>query len=194
MAFIKSPEDEDLSKYFESVKFHLHHSFENPMVLISKYPYALQLSGWGEFTIKMEINLKKPYQATTIFLSHYLKFHPKDTSKKIFLTKQYDEIFLQNVPEGFGQGNTANEFLINQDLRFVQLAKETGDPYRELLAQIDSIKEADFKGTTEKLRAALEFVQDEIDNTAKEIGNVERSLKAILNQNSEFGQPVFSNK
>ena len=180
VAFVKSQDDDDLSKYVQSVKFHLHHSFENPMVVVSKYPFALQLSGWGEFTIKMELNLRPPFHGSVIFLNHYLKFHPKDTSKKIYLTKKYDEIFLQNVPKGFGKDEPENEFMVNPDLRFKTLAKDQNDPYRELLDQIDQISEHDMKKTSENLLAALEFVRDEMHKTAKDIGEVERQIKDFL--------------
>ena len=194
MAFVKSSEEDDLSKYIDSVKFHLHHSFDNPMVIINKYPFALQLSGWGEFTIKMELILKPPFHANTILLNHYLKFHPKDTSKKIFLTKQYDEIFFHNAPDNFGMENVENEFLVNKDLRFVNMAKDQSDPYRDLLIQIDSITDTDLKKTGENLKAALEFVQDEIEKTGKDIGDINQKIKELLNQHEENSGLVFNSK
>ena len=128
-------------------------------------------------------------------ISHYLKFHPKDTSKKIYLTKKYDEIFFNNVPADFGKSDSAQ--VANPEklrTRFVLLSHEKGDTHKELLQAVDDDQGFDFEKETEDFKSALQFVQDEIDKTLKDTQQVEEDIKRLLNDEGHLRPPQFKEK
>lgn len=65
----------------KSVEYTLHPTFPDPVRLVEtkSNKFALFLSGWGEFSIRIRINYEDGSSATS---SHYLHLHPDDWPRK----------------------------------------------------------------------------------------------------------------
>ena len=53
--YVRGNKNEDISYFVKEVIFTLHSTFENNVRTITKWPYELYASGWGEFDIKITI-------------------------------------------------------------------------------------------------------------------------------------------
>src|SRR4051812_14190695 len=63
----------------ESVVFHLHPTFKNPVIKVSAPPFELTRTGWGVFNVKMEVHLKSGGVHT---FEQLLDFTRKETHKE----------------------------------------------------------------------------------------------------------------
>lgn len=52
---MKPYENEDMSNYVKKVHFKLHESYANPNRIVTKPPYEITETGWGEFEIVIKI-------------------------------------------------------------------------------------------------------------------------------------------
>lgn len=53
--YVKPYNNEDMSTYVKKVHFKLHESYNNPNRIVTKPPYELTETGWGEFEIVIKI-------------------------------------------------------------------------------------------------------------------------------------------
>lgn len=104
--YIRGLQHEDLSYFIKSVSFALHQSFKDPVRVITKAPFEVCETGWGEFAIKITITFHDPREPQ-IVLTHYLKLFPENrgaqTTKKPVLLETYDEFVFVNPSEAFQQ-------------------------------------------------------------------------------------------
>lgn len=105
--YVRGVNNENISNFIKSVEFTLHDSFPNNVRLIKKWPFELYETGWGEFDIKIKIELIDD-KAKPIHLIHSLKFyhdsihqtHQPQQNKKAVVSENYDEvIFVNPKPE-----------------------------------------------------------------------------------------------
>ena len=97
--YVRGINNENISNFIKSVTFTLHSTFPNNVRTINKWPFELYEMGWGEFDIKIKIELidenVKPLE-----LTHPLKFynqpHQSQSSKKPVISESYDEIIFVN--------------------------------------------------------------------------------------------------
>lgn len=92
--YLKPFKSEDMSIYVKKVHFKLHDSYSQPMRIISKPPYRVSESGWGEFEIMIKIFFQDPAEKPVTFY-HLLKLFPNETvtvKDKTLISEQYDEI------------------------------------------------------------------------------------------------------
>lgn len=96
--YVRGVNNEDISNFIKEVEFTLHNSFQNNIRRVTKWPFELQESGWGEFDIRVRIFLidekEKP-----IDLQVPLKFYTtanRTPSKKPVVNELYDEIVFVN--------------------------------------------------------------------------------------------------
>ncbi|XP_023342831.1 YEATS domain-containing protein 4-like isoform X2 [Eurytemora carolleeae] len=103
--FVKPYRNEDMSSYVKKVHFKLHDSYANPNRIVTKPPYEVTETGWGEFEIVIKIFFNDPVERpATIF--HVLKLfqhgQPTDAAallqqgKKVVISEFYDEIIFQD--------------------------------------------------------------------------------------------------
>lgn len=57
---MKPYNNEDMSSYVKKVHFKLHESYNNPNRIVTKPPYELTETGWGEFEIVIKIYFHDP--------------------------------------------------------------------------------------------------------------------------------------
>ena len=97
--YVRGVNNENISNFIKSVQFTLHSTFPNNIRVISKWPFELYEMGWGEFDIKIKIELIDE-SVKPIELTHALKFynqpHQSQSSKKPVVSENYDEIIFVN--------------------------------------------------------------------------------------------------
>lgn len=92
--YLKPFKSEDMSVYVKKVHFKLHDSYSQPMRIISKPPYRVSESGWGEFEIMVKIFFQDPAEKPVTFY-HLLKLFPNESvtvKDKTLISELYDEI------------------------------------------------------------------------------------------------------
>merc|ERR1712059_71522 len=58
--WVKSPSDSRIESYMEKVVFNLHETFENNKRTVSKPPFMIKESGYGSFTVNIDLYFKAP--------------------------------------------------------------------------------------------------------------------------------------
>lgn len=58
--YLKSFNNEDMSAYIKKVHFKLHESYANPNRILTKPPYEITETGWGEFEIVIKAYFHDP--------------------------------------------------------------------------------------------------------------------------------------
>lgn len=58
--YVKAYNNEEMSSYVKKVHFKLHESYNNPNRIVTKPPYELTETGWGEFEIVIKIYFHDP--------------------------------------------------------------------------------------------------------------------------------------
>lgn len=92
--YLKPFQGEDMSTYVKKVHFKLHDSYSQPMRILSKPPYKVRESGWGEFEIMVKVFFQDPAEKPVSFY-HLLKLFPNEhvvVRDKTLISEQYDEI------------------------------------------------------------------------------------------------------
>jgi YEATS domain-containing protein 4 len=97
--YVRGINNENISNFIKSVKFTLHDTFPNNVRTINKWPFELYEMGWGEFDIKIQIQLVDE-TVKPIDLIHSLKFynnpHQTGSKKSPVVSENYDEIIFVN--------------------------------------------------------------------------------------------------
>ncbi|KAL3861614.1 hypothetical protein ACJMK2_007639 [Sinanodonta woodiana] len=93
--YIKPYKNEDLSTYVKKVNFKLHESYPNQNRVITKPPYEVTETGWGEFEVVIKIYFCDPNERP-VTLYHLLKLFQSETDimlgKKSLVAESYDEL------------------------------------------------------------------------------------------------------
>jgi len=111
--YVRPYENEDMSVYVKKVNFKLHDSYTNQNRVLTKPPYEVTETGWGEFEIVIKIYFQDPNERPVTFY-HILKLFQNSpeivVGKKPVVSEFYEEIvfqeptammhqLLQNIPE-----------------------------------------------------------------------------------------------
>ena len=74
--YFKPYDNEDMSNYIKKVQFKLHESYANPNRVVSKPPYEVSETGWGEFEVQVKIHFNDAANEKPLIFYHVLKlFH-----------------------------------------------------------------------------------------------------------------------
>ncbi|XP_024118082.1 YEATS domain-containing protein 4, partial [Oryzias melastigma] len=87
-----------MSAYVKKIQFKLHESYGNPLRVVTKPPYEITETGWGEFEIIIKIFFIDPNERP-VTLYHLLKLFQSDSSampKKTVVSEFYDEMIFQD--------------------------------------------------------------------------------------------------
>ncbi|XP_035002889.2 YEATS domain-containing protein 4 isoform X1 [Hippoglossus stenolepis] len=96
--YVKPYRNEDMSAYVKKIQFKLHESYGNPLRVVTKPPYEITETGWGEFEIIIKIFFIDPNERA-VTLYHLLKLFQSDSSampKKTVVSEFYDEMIFQD--------------------------------------------------------------------------------------------------
>lgn len=169
--FIKSFSNEDMSSYIKKVQFKLHESYANPTRVITKPPYEVNETGWGEFEIQIKVHFMDPVERP-ITLYHLLKLFQTEaalaTGKKNLVSEYYDEVIFQDPTQMMHQC-----LLSARQLPFSKQVTDWAEKERKTL---DAVANADQKVSREigELKERLKASKDAIQHFQKEIQRVEK--------------------
>ncbi|XP_076168295.1 YEATS domain-containing protein 4 Gas41 isoform X1 [Ptiloglossa arizonensis] len=97
--YVKPYHNEDMSTYVKKVHFKLHESYNNPNRIMTKPPYELTETGWGEFEIVIKIYFHDPNERP-VTIYHILKLFQTtpeiQLGKKSLVSEFYEEIVFQD--------------------------------------------------------------------------------------------------
>ncbi|XP_053700516.1 YEATS domain-containing protein 4 [Synchiropus splendidus] len=96
--YVKPFMNEDMSAYVKKIQFKLHESYGNPLRVVTKPPYEITETGWGEFEIMIKIFFIDPNEKP-VTMYHLLKLFQSDSSampKKTVVSEFYDEMIFQD--------------------------------------------------------------------------------------------------
>lgn len=99
--YLKSAENEDMSKYVQLVQFRLHNTYPDRIRNIIIPPYSLTETGYGEFKIAMRVYFFDPNE-NYVTLYHDIKLFKddydsvSDLSDVPVTSEYYDEMIFQN--------------------------------------------------------------------------------------------------
>nr|ACO11108.1 YEATS domain-containing protein 4 [Caligus rogercresseyi] len=102
--YVKPYNNEDMSNYVKKIQFKLHDSYPNPNRIVTKPPYEVSETGWGEFEVQIKIYFNDHPTERSVTLYHVLKlFHTSANSSEILLqgkkavvSEYYDEVIFQD--------------------------------------------------------------------------------------------------
>lgn len=101
--YVKPYYKEDMSSYVKKVHFKLHDSYANPNRILTKPPYEVTETGWGEFEVAIKLHFhdqtERPvtiYHILKLFQSPVVEGEsvPQDT-KQGLVSEAYEEIVFQ---------------------------------------------------------------------------------------------------
>ncbi|KAK0179195.1 hypothetical protein PV327_008009 [Microctonus hyperodae] len=97
--YVKPYNNEDMSIYVKKVHFKLHESYNNPNRIVTKPPYELTETGWGEFEIVIKIYFHDSNERP-VTIYHILKLFQSSPEiqqgKKNLVSEFYEEIVFQD--------------------------------------------------------------------------------------------------
>jgi YEATS domain-containing protein 4 len=101
--YVKPYFNEDMASYVKKVHFKLHESYANANRILTKPPYEVTETGWGEFEIVIKIYFHDPTERP-VTIYHILKLFQSplhegevssSDSKKGLVSESYEEIVFQ---------------------------------------------------------------------------------------------------
>lgn len=101
--YVKPYDNEDMSAYVKKIHFKLHESYANPNRILTKPPYELTETGWGEFEIVIKIYFHDPNERP-VTLYHILKLFQSPATEgasaqptvgRNLVSESYEEIVFQ---------------------------------------------------------------------------------------------------
>jgi len=160
--YLRPFENEDLSVFVKKVQFKLHNSYAVPIRTVTKPPYEVKESGWGEFDVEIKIYINDSPEKSVIL------YHPLKLFQEV--SEWYDEIVFVN-PSPILHGMLSNTRIWKQghyshDTDFKTKEKETLKGIRSAQKNLTSaIKES---------QAELDEKRKQIRILKEFIGNAER--------------------
>uniref|UniRef100_A0A8C4R8G5 YEATS domain-containing protein 4 n=1 Tax=Eptatretus burgeri TaxID=7764 RepID=A0A8C4R8G5_EPTBU len=160
--YVKPFHNEDMSTYVKKIQFKLHESYGNPLRVVTKPPYEITETGWGEFEIIIKIFFIDPNERP-VTVYHLLKlFHNEPNimlGKKVLVSEFYDEMIFQDPTAMMQQLLTTSRQLT---LGPHKHETDFGDLEARTIERLESARRkigTEIAVLKEKLRASRESVQ-----------------------------------
>ncbi|KAI8500149.1 PREDICTED: YEATS domain-containing protein 4-like [Branchiostoma belcheri] len=97
--YVKPFKNEDMSVFVKKIEFKLHETYANPVRVVTKPPYEITETGWGEFEVIIKIYFNDPNERP-VTLYHFLKLFQTDTNimlgKKTLVSEHHEELIFQD--------------------------------------------------------------------------------------------------
>jgi YEATS domain-containing protein 4 len=99
--YVKPYANEDIGSYVKKVHFKLHDSYTNQNRVLTKAPFEVSETGWGEFEITIKLHFVDPNEKP-VTIYHMLRLFETDpisktiSIKKNLVSEFYDEIIFQD--------------------------------------------------------------------------------------------------
>ena len=99
--YVKPFNSEDIAPWVKKVHFKLHESYPNPNRIVTKPPFEVSETGWGEFEITIKLYFVDPNEKP-VTIYHTLRLFETDPISKVISIKKnlvseaYEEIIFQD--------------------------------------------------------------------------------------------------
>ncbi|OWK16975.1 hypothetical protein Celaphus_00011606, partial [Cervus elaphus hippelaphus] len=134
----------DMSAYVKKIQFKLHESYGNPLRVVTKPPYEITETGWGEFEIIIKIFFIDPNERP-VTLYHLLKLFQSDTNamlgKKTVVSEFYDEMIFQDPTAMMQQLLTTSQLEVKTREKLEAAKKKTSFEIAELKERLKASRE-----------------------------------------------------
>lgn len=180
--FLRSFNNEDIGVWIKSVNFILHESYPDFNRCVTKFPFEVTETGWGEFEVQVKVNFQDPHERQ-VNLGTMVRFFKKNTD----YTPYYDK-------DGYLVSEYFDEFVFNEPSAMMRDLLNTRKPeahYTNPVTDYDKLR----KETTEKIRQSRKRVLKEIEAIKaqyKEYEAVSKALAAHLAMPGPLHEPDYS--
>ena len=166
--YVKPFKNEDISVYVKKIQFKLHESYANPLRIVTKPPYEITETGWGEFEVVIKVFFHDATEKA-ITLYHPLKLFQNETNimlgKKTVVSEWYDEMIFQDPTAMMHSLLTATRQLTlgayKHETDFEEKRKFTADKLTSTKNQVQTeIRE--YKERLKSIRANIDNLREEI--------------------------------
>ncbi|RXG70631.1 YEATS domain-containing protein 4, partial [Armadillidium vulgare] len=179
--YVKPYNNEDMSTYVKKVHFKLHESYANQNRVITKPPYEVTETGWGEFEIIIKIYFHDPNERP-VTLYHILKLFqsgvtipppmPHGEVKNSLVSEFYEELLFQDPsalmeqlltnsrPLTIGQYTHHTDFEAKKETTIKKITEAQEKVTQEILVLRNKINSA--KNTISLFKDEISRVQSEI--------------------------------
>lgn len=121
--YVKPYDNEDMSTWVKKVHFKLHESYANANRVLTKPPYEVTETGWGEFEVVIKLHFHDPTERP-VTLYHILKLFQSpivdggeavsaQNTKKGLVSESYEEIVFQEPTQYMQQCLNNSKQLVN---------------------------------------------------------------------------------
>lgn len=169
-------EKEDMSSFIKKVQFKLHESYSDALRTVTKPPYEVTETGWGEFEIIIKIYFvdaaERPvtlYHLLKLFSNPLLASQPIVGSQGQLVSEYYDEIIFQDPSVFLYKQLTAGKILACKRNETDWRAKET----KTLISMKHAKKRvseeiSQMNERLKKQKTAIQKIKDEISKIEKQ--------------------------
>ncbi|KAK6190696.1 hypothetical protein SNE40_002501 [Patella caerulea] len=173
--YVKPYKNEDLSIYVKKVHFKLHESYPNPNRVVTKPPYEVTETGWGEFEVIIKIYFNDPNgNEKPVTFYHLLKLFQSETDimlgKKSLVAELYDELVFQDPTPAMQQMLTSVRPIslgaYKHETDFDEKREKTNN---NLIAAKNKIRYE-----ISELNERLKFAKQNISKLKKDIAQIEK--------------------
>jgi len=177
--YLKPYHNEDMSVYIKKIQFKLHESYANPIRVVTKPPYEVTETGWGEFEVVIKVFFHDANERP-LTIYHPLRLFQTENNiilgKKPVVSESYDEMIFQDPSVMLHSLLTSNRQLTlgahKHETDFEEKEKETmkqlNNAKQKIQTEIKELKER-FKSS----REAIKIFRDEIRKLEQEQDNSE---------------------
>ncbi|XP_049623587.1 YEATS domain-containing protein 4-like isoform X1 [Suncus etruscus] len=159
--YVKPYINEDMSAYVKKIQFRLHESYINFLRVVTKPPYEITETGYGEFEITIKIVFLDPNERP-VTLYHLLKLFPSDTNAMLgeqkVVSEFYDEMIFQEPTALMQELLTTSRLLTlgtyKHETDFAELEMKT----RKKLEAAQKRTSLEIEKFKERLKANLEAI------------------------------------
>jgi YEATS domain-containing protein 4 len=171
--------DEDMSTYVKKIHFKLHDSYANQNRIVTKPPYEVTETGWGEFEIVIKIYFHDPterpvtlYHILKLFQSPVLEGEVNTTdTKKALVSESYDEIVFQEPTQLMQQLLTNVQPLGDDSWKHeTDFEEKKKQSYKQIVETKSKVK-SEIVVLKEKLKLARETIAQFKNEIARVQGN-----------------------
>ena len=179
--YVKPYNNEDMSVYVKKIQFKLHDSYATPIRVVTKPPYEVTETGWGEFEVVIKVFFHDTGERP-VTIYHALKLFQTDSnivlSKYNIVSESYDEMIFQDPSVMMHSLLTSNRQLTlgahKHETDFEEKKKKT---LQHLNTAKDKVQ-AEINDLKEKLkisRANIKSFHEEIKKLEQEHDNMDIS-------------------
>jgi len=178
--YVKPYRNEDMSSYVKKVHFKLHDSYANPNRIVTKPPYEVTETGWGEFEIVIKIFFNDTVERPAT-INHVLKLFQQGQNadspsvlqkqgNKVVISEYYDEIIFQDPTQFIHPLLTSTRQI---SLGAYKHETDFEDKKKTNLSSIKSGR-ARIQGEISDLKCKLELAKSTITKFKSELNKVQK--------------------